>query len=503
MPTKRIFLSYAGEDAAWKDNFISPTWFGSLLGPVEMEDYRDGGGTPFGSIRTWLTSEIDGSAAFLAFVSKNYIDKEYPLSEWAAALSKLENERVVFVPVMLDGTAKTWWAEQKRGGGLRDLGDDYAYADFTDGRGNPAKIVTEFGPIDGVTRKIGELARLIKEHLHREEPAPEPISNRKSIVILGHPTAISSEDITKDVNELVNLLTCSTVFWNDRWRSTKAARKGSAKSLLESESVFLQPLEPGDAADMAEDPGRFQKWLTNILGIEVVGAQTLLESCKKVLWCPQGRADESFANAVRASSNTTDIILRSDSPSGLAAYLLTEICGDTRTEVPILTLEEVQDVDETKLRDALHTGFCSVVDDVVRPTPERWYFHSEILVDLVRNIPGDRAIIAVHDLNTGIAQNQREARAQLERKLGAIASDVQGAIRAAGRTDLKVFWSALLVQKADQLPWVKYPAPSEFENWCCLPFARPNVATEDSPVVEPRAAHKNVFRNYLRDWASL
>ena len=56
------------------------------------------------------------------------------------------------------------------------------------------------------------------------------------------------------------------------------------------------------------------------------------------------------------------------------------------------------------------------------------------------------------------------------------------------------------MQKADQLPWVKYPTPSQFENWCLLPYITAGAATEMGPIVRPKQDATNVFRTYLRDW---
>ena len=67
-----------------------------------------------------------------------------------------------------------------------------------------------------------------------------------------------------------------------------------------------------------------------------------------------------------------------------------------------------------------------------------------MLVEQIRQMDTDRAIVAVHDLNTGTARGQREARFQLEQKLGPIAAEVDRAVRASGRK-LKLFYSAMLL----------------------------------------------------------
>jgi hypothetical protein len=167
-------------------------------------------------------------------------------------------------------------------------------------------------------------------------------------------------------------------------------------------------------------------------------------------------------------------------------------------EIPILTLEEVDDA--AKLREALHSGFRAVVEDVIHPPPEAWTFKGPMLVNQISTLDVDRAIVAIHDLNTGVAKEPREARRQLEQKLGAVARDVEYAIKSVGRSDLKLFWTALLVQKAKQLPWVKYPSPSRFEQWCLLPFESSHN-DEAEAVVSPKQAETEVFRSYLREWA--
>jgi hypothetical protein len=165
-----------------------------------------------------------------------------------------------------------------------------------------------------------------------------------------------------------------------------------------------------------------------------------------------------------------------------------------------VTLEEVDRNDDGKLRDALHSGFRTVVETVIQPPPETWTFQGEMLVKQISELESDRAIVAIHDLNTGTSSLRREARQQLEQKLGAVERDVERAKRMAGRSDLNLFWTALLVQKAEQLPWVKYPSPSRFEEWCLLPFAPPIQDSDAEEVVRPKPIEADVFRTYLRDW---
>lgn len=514
MSTVKVFLSFAAEDAAFKRNFTNAEWFGNFLPPVEFVDYQMGENLPFGPLNDWITQEVQNAGVFIAFISKNYVDKKYPSKEWWLGLSESARRDVIFVPVMLDGTAKIWWKEQKQQGRLQDLGDDYAYSDFTDGSGRPTQILTELGPVDKVIRRIGELARLIREHLeqrggfHAQEIAvgnrswPPKSSGQRRLVILGHPSAISSSTVTAHTNALISALAAKEVDherWGDQWRTNPTTRRSFAK-LSPSEKIrFIQPADAGDAGDLAESRPRLRKWLERLLRSDVSERASSLVDGAPVLWLPDGLEDESFSAVAQENSADDDLVLRTDAAAALADWLRGQSEG-ARDIVPVLTLEEVDVNDAGKLRQALHSSFHALVGEIVQPKPELWTFDGEMLAEQISKLEADRAIVAVHDLNTGTAHGQREARLQLERKLGAITREVDGAVRASGRKDIKLFWSALLVQKAEQLPWVKYPTPSQFENWCLLPYTSNCASDGIGPIVRPKQDATNVFRTYLRDW---
>jgi hypothetical protein len=502
-----VFLSFAAEDAAWKANFVKRTWFGDILGPVEMFDYQAGNALSFGPMTEWLTNRVRSAAAFIAFVSKSYIQKELTLLEWHAALPEACKQELIFVPVLLDASARQWWASLKQKGQLRDLGDDYAYADFTDGNGKPRPIVTEDGHVDIVTRKISELARLIKENLRRARrdvppSLPEPPA---PVVVLGHPTAVSDPDVTRLVDSFTTALGERGrlfVRWGDRWRIFPSARHSPA-SLTSEKAFFVQPAGAGDAGDLAKDSNRLRIWLDQAL-TGAAGQDASAEGFKTVLWLPAGVDDEGFDAAMADQTGRGGhLILRHDDPDGLAAWVHAQLRSTPPLpEVPIITLEEVDRNDAGRLRDSLHSGFKAVVDGVIQPPPETWTFQGDMLVSQISKLDSDRAIVAVHDLNTGTSNVRREARQQLEQKLGAVERDVDRAIKSAGRRDLKLFWTALLVQKAEQLPWVKYPSPSRFEDWCLLPFAPTRQGSDTDPVLRPKPVETDVFRTYLRDWVN-
>ncbi|MGA2286954.1 toll/interleukin-1 receptor domain-containing protein [Bradyrhizobium sp.] len=527
MGVPHIFLSYAAEDASWKRNFAFKEWFGDLLGPVEFVDYKMGEELPFGPIDEWLSNRVREATVFIAFVSKDYIDKNYPIKEWWAALSETSRQRFIFVPLMLDGSAKSWWRQLKEGGSLRDLGDDYAYSDFTDGNGRPALIVTEIGlAVDAITRRIGELARLIREHIDeltdrsaatahtdltstpaepKEAPAAEADGQLSAgscpVIVLGHPSANPSAELTAKTRELASALAANDVpfvQWGDQWR----ARRCSGPSRTQQPYLFIQPAGPGDAGDLAEERSRLSQWLQRCLRSRSTESALNLLGQQQVLWLPEGLSDETFEKIMKAAPEDTNLVLRSDSPLALANWIRGKRIGNAPQNVPVLTLEEVDVNDAGKLREALHSSFHKIVGELVQPAPELWTFDCDLLVRQIEQMEADHAIVAVHDLNTGVARGQREARNQLEQKLGTISSEVDRAVRAAGRKDLKLFWTALLVQKAEQLPWVKYPAPSQFENWCLLPYTNSPATESGADIVSPKQGPLKIFRTYLRDWVN-
>jgi hypothetical protein len=286
--------------------------------------------------------------------------------------------------------------------------------------------------------------------------------------------------------------------WMDQWRTNLSARSGTGLS-RSRKLLFVQPIGSGDAGDLAEGGPKLRKWLERILEDERPMPSISIDRAP-VLWLPEGLHDDSFTKIAREAGVDDDLVLRSDTATTLASWIGSEARGCAREIVSVLTLEEVDVNDAGKLRHALHSSFHALVGEVVQPKPELWTFDGEMLAEQISKLEADRAIVAVHDLNTGTAHGQREARLQLERKLGAIGCEVERAVFASGRKDIKLFWSALLVQKADQLPWVKYPAPSQFENWCLLPYVAASADDGSGPIVRPKQDATNVFRTYLRDW---
>jgi hypothetical protein len=494
-----VFISFASEDAPWKGNFVQPLWFSSQMGNVKIVDYQEGDNLPFGPLNEWLEQELEAAAAVVCIVSEHYIAKRYTLKEWSLGLGEVKRGRLIFVPVMIDAEAKEWWKKQKQEGKIRDLGEDYAYADFTR-NGKPTPIVSDVGyVIDSVAQRISELARLIACRL-LEPPKVVEAQARvvdRPIVVLGHPISVASEVVERNVNDLTAALTADKLAptrWKNGWRMMQDGSHGPT-AILQKRPFVVQPVGPVEAGDHARTPVLLGGWLEQAMAQEA-GAAGWLAGCGLVLWLPQELQDREFETALAKQAAGANPVLKHDSPITLAQWLGNQARG-ARPDTAVLTLEELSDIkDSGKLREALHEGFYDLVGEVVNPAPERWLFSGEMLVEQLKALDTDRVIIAVHDLNTGTAREQRQARVELEQKLGAISLAVNQATRDQPRK-LKLFRAALLVAKADQLPWVKYPKPSQFEDWCLLPFS------EVDNALKPKPQQADVFRSYLREWAAV
>jgi CheY-like chemotaxis protein len=486
-----VFISYADEDAYWKVNFTHRYWFGDLLGNVRIVDLQIGYGLQFAPVDDWLRDRSDAVGAILVILSKQYITKASSLSNWWRGSSEANRRRLFLLPVIIDADARAWWVEQK----LRDLGDDYAYVDFTQ-ESKPATIISSTGPVDAVTTKISELARLIRDHLEDQGQRasssvkpPARVSSKRTIVVLGHPSAIATgevDEMTRQLTGDLKRLNLEPINWGDGWRAP-SARRGLV-ALQKKNPLFVQPLGPADAGDYAGNPGPLRKWLESAIASDfpedVVGSSSLL----LVLWLPGHPRDPAFEAALAGGPPDENTVLRHEDPVSFATWLSHQVdTADTMT----MLLEEVPNVAASaKLRAALHDGLYNIVETVVYPPPERWFFSGNMLVEQLRSLDSDRAIIAIHDLNTATARDWRSARREVERKMNSI----EQALRSAGRTDLAIFRIVLLVRKADALPWVKYPSPSQFEGWHLLPFG------EKNNDLAPKATQASVVRTYLKDW---
>ena len=505
----RVFLSYASEDVNWvrqfKKSFVDP------LGDVVVVDFKDGSNLDFGPLGPWLDKMVDQASVIMAFVSRTYYSKVWTNAEWQRGLTKTQRGQLIFVPIMMDADAKVWWGQIRKKGELLALSYDYQYSDFTE-EGRPTDLDK------GATiAKISSLAANIRSFWEKIPPEtatpgsnvpPEPDQGKQlanppidsqliaagdpDVILLGSPVGRFDVGLETQVDVAAEELrkhAMSPKRWGDGWRNDAAKRV-----LLRSPNqtpIFVQPLAPGEVDEPLAYAGKTTERLT------ATGAK----HPRVTLWLPIGN-DPAFDAAARSAEGDTFPALRTDTPQGLAAWL----CDLVRPLVPadtvVLQIETIGFPDgsepdnfTTRLADDLQQRFCGIVNQEIRPNPGLWPFWSDEIEEQVKMLPGNRAIIAVHDLDIAPSADFGAIRAALEVKLSVAQGAVERANREkAGTNTVDPFFTALLVKHAKALPFGNYPSNGRFKDWRLLRF--------EPAGVKPVPASLAVFRGQLHKWAS-
>ena len=508
----RVFFSYASEDGFWVEAFKKSTAFKSV-GLVRILDYaaEEVGYGPLGAA---LDGQINQSAVVIAFVSSDYCKKKWTVAEWEESLTEAQRRLLVFVPIMLDADATAWWQDLRKQGKLSSLSRDYAYVSFTDAGGGRLDIRPEDTQVNG---KIARLARQIRSDLETRACAlpgpaigslPPAALDAAEVVVLAHPKAALPSEMAKHVGKLCGTLKGRGVrvdLWNNEWRRKPEAR---GKAGVNAETVFVQPLSEGEAADMASDQGATDAYLVE------VG----FPSAKVVLWLPAAFHDPTFEAAAASTADARSFpSLRVDAPDGLADWLngfrsLSDSSGEeTKIQIKTIGLMDIapsrQSATSQRIVDRLRDQFVDIASTLVdnpRPKPPPWVFWGDQFSEHLKRLPGNRTIIAIHDLDVtpdvdGSVEKQLQAR--FDEILTAVEKE-QEARSSAGRPPLNAFLAALLVRSAGALPFNEYPYDGRYRQWRLLGFVPPNGAEPgESAPLEPNAASLAVFRHNLFSWA--
>ncbi len=88
-------------------------------------------------------------------------------------MTEAQRRRLIFVPLMLDTDAVTWWEDLQKQGKLTSLSKDYQYETFFDTAGRPLDITPGDALVNGLIARLGNR---IKRDLVLQggEPAPNP-----------------------------------------------------------------------------------------------------------------------------------------------------------------------------------------------------------------------------------------------------------------------------------------------------------------------------------------
>ena len=497
---KRIFLSFASQDLKWVRAFTSADRFGLPLGAdVQLVNYMDGENLSFGSLQPWLTNQADEASVLIAFVSSDYIAKPDTCGkEWRLGLEGYQKGRLIFVPVLMERAARSWWAKQRAAGQLSELPLDFQYTNFADENGHRLRL-----PDTGYTEadeKIRSLASEIHKYLDKPAPVepppggPQPVPE---VVVLGHPTSHFAEGVEAETSHLCANLESEGLQryrWGDGWRINAAVRTGPS-AIANKKRIFVQPLAPGDAADYSTDKVRTNAQLSAIGSTEA----------RVALWLPRGQADAEFERAAIATQTLSFPSLRNDTPQALAKWLKGLLKPETDLVLQIETIGYPDGTtppadDTAAIADRVQERFEGVVGGIIIPGPSAWAFYGEEwLQKLILTFEGDRAIVAVHDLNIPNSPDPAEPRKALEEKFRFIEEAIETALSKKPRK-LDVFRTALVVRNTDSMPFAKYPS-AKWKEWRLLRFenqAAPGSKADPKPDPNSLA----VFRKELHQWAT-
>jgi hypothetical protein len=506
----RIFFSYASEDGYWVEAFRNSTAFKSI-GGVRVLDYA-AEEVGYGPLGVALDEQIHRSAVVMAFVSRDYCNKLWTIAEWERSLTEAQRRRLLFVPIMLDADATAWWQNQRKQRKLGSLSRDYAYVTFTDAGGGRLDIRPEDTQVNG---KIARLARQIRDDLEsaaplvteRADPLPATVE-AADIIVLAHPKAALPQEVTAHIGALSKTLKDRGVrveLWKDGWRRKSEAR---GRARVNSDTVFVQPLAESEAADMVSDRGATGLFL----------GEAGFPSAKVVLWLPASFHDPDFEAAAASSADARTFPgFRVDAPHALADWLegyRKRGDSENQTKIQIKTIglmdgpPSLQSAASQRVVDRLRDQFINIAANLVDnppPEPPPWEFWGDQFAEHLKRLPGNRTIIAIHDLDVtpdseGSVEKQLQARfddilTAMEKEQEARSND--------GRPPLNAFLAALLVRTASALPFNEYPYDGRYRQWRLLGFAPPNGAGpgEEPAPLEPNPASLAVFRQKLFSWA--
>jgi TIR domain len=508
----KIFLSYASEDVTFVNWFTRKEWFAQQIGIVTLENYLAGDNLEFGALTEWVDKQISEATVVIAFVSEFYRSKGWTKVEWDKTLTEFRRRRLIFVPVMLDSEARAWWEDLRQRGDLNILLSDYMYSNFSDDRGKRLSISENHA----VQEQIAQLARAIKAFLFAAPPvsqppgSPEttllPEADAREIVVLGHPTSRFAEDLAGQASDLVQTVRAeglSVQHWKDGWLKNSAARDEGGQSPGVS-AVFVQPLAAGEASEEVAEPGKTRKRLADA----GVAAPPL------VLWLPRGQSDLDFEKAAAASTETlpdlptlrTRPALRTDPARDLSLQLRAILRSTPARDAPVVQIETVgskagqPDHEATRLSEQLIQLFGNIVNSVVTTdSTSPWRFWDELFKMQITELPGNRAIVAVHDLDVTPSADKTANRKCIELKFQRMQDYVR---ETDGANKLKFFWAALIYKNAKALPFAQYPFDGRFKDWRLLSFERVEGHSDTEHPVRPAPASLGAFRAQLSSWAT-
>jgi hypothetical protein len=324
--------------------------------------------------------------------------------------------------------------------------------------------------------------------------APE----KSPVIVLGHPTSNMQQALASEVRELTSQLRSVGIphrSWKDEWADPEQPTRDEAIDEFQRGALFIQPAALTDANVWSRVPDTVPGWLGEVAAKAGLDAEVAeVKNFRTVLWVPARHTSPAFKERVQIQDESANPLLRGDEPAALAKWIKQQSGGEWGP-VPVVAIEAL---DSGPLRDALQKGCARVVSDIVQPPPEPWSFYNqESLENQLRLIEGGRAIIAVHDLNTGLVNSRDAAQVAVESKIKQHKKRADEIVKGLNRK-LDLFWTVLLVDKVKYLPFIKYPG-DKLSDVTFLPFQRMD---DDSFPVEPVPDGARIYQSYLKEWVS-
>jgi hypothetical protein len=484
----KVFFSYAREDRDFIEKFGD--WLANGLDLPDIGDYMKEG-ISFGSISKQLKERVASSAVALAFVSKYYIERKYPLLEWSLALADIDARELIFVPIILDSAGQAWWGQQKQKGLLRAMGIDPAYSDFTDGKGGRTDLAG--------LKETGRITTLAKEILkaldNKPQPGPDPAPDRK-IVVLGHPTVAFPDGVKSATDELCKDLKDSAISlsrWDDEWSDETQEIAARELPKVCEDAIFVQPLNGAEAGKHAVDPKRERNALLEAAPSEPQKAK--IAKCRIVLWLPKDLDNPRFAEQVKvAAESGNDPMFRSDDPQGLSLFLKQQI----RSVPPYIHLKGALNPkpEIAATQDAFLAGIVEAFKQVEPPSPrpgKAIWAEADQIKKQVEGRGAKRILIALHDLN----EDGTDDLSNLIRDLDGCDATIEGQLP----KGVRILRTLLLFRKVSVLSGYEAFPESDRTDWWLLSY-QPGDEPQ-GPVVRPSG--DEAFRRYterVRAWMS-
>jgi hypothetical protein len=280
----------------------------------------------------------------------------------------------------------------------------------------------------------------------------------------------------------------------DSWRRSTAKRFLRPRS--DTSPILVQPLTAEEAGKDADEQLAYALKTTRAL------TEIGVKEPRLALWLPN--AENKLITDANSATPDSFPAVRTDTPEGLAIWL-SKLVRKTTPNAVVLQIEtigysenSVPDAVTTQLAEDLQQRFSGIVNCEVIPDPI-WKFWGEEINEQVRILPGNRVIIAVHDLDITPSADKGTIRTSLEMKLSLAQDAVEQVNKeSAGTRKVDPFFTALLVKNAKALPFASYPSNGRFKNWQLLRF-EPSC---DQSGMKPLPASLAVFRGQLNKWAA-